>query len=240
MEKVFYSLDLETNGLSYYNNDILQLSIVDINLNTVYSRMFKPVKVTKWDNAQVKNSITPEMVQNEKTFDECKDEIITILKQCDLLIGFNIKGFDLPFLEQKLDYKVKCSVMDLMIVARDEFSRYNHTHFNPKLEDVCEWFGVSNNQAHDALADAIATMKIFKRISQEKTKPNLIDIYKFNTGVYIYSKELADKYQEVSGAKLEHVDYYENGKLIEKPTDMSKYRIGNFVKGSKKKNSNSF
>lgn len=240
MNKNIYAVDIETNGLSRYSCDIIQIGIVDSNLNKLYSSCCKPIKLQTWDLNDIPCKITPESLKDFPTIVEQRDEIVKILNQADVIVSFNGDEFDIPFIEQVLDYKVKAQSYDIMKYAWKEFALYGNKSpmLRPSLADVCNWFGVTNEKEHDAAADAKATMEVFLKMTEESKKPKLITITSFDDGKKIYTEELADKYAKESGAKIVEVKYYEKDskglKEIDKPSDLSKYRVGNFVKGMKK------
>ena len=231
MEKKIYAVDIETQGLNRFSDNILQLSIVDDKLNTIYNSYFCPDKKA-WNVEATKNGITYDMVKNKPKLVDEKEKIINILKQADIIVTFNGDHFDLPFIEYRVGYKNKAESFDVMQEALKQFALYKHFMMRPSLALTCEWFGITNYKAHDSEADAKATMQIYLKMQEELQKPELIDIYEFSDGKKIYTKALAYKYAGQSGASIVKTVYLENGKLVENP-DMSKYRINNFIKKSK-------
>lgn len=231
MEKKIYAVDLESTGINRFSDEILQLSIVDDKLNTIYNSYFCP-NTKAWNVEATKNGITYDMVKNAPKLANEKEKIIDILKQVDVIVTFNGDHFDLPFIEYRMGYKNKVESFDVMKEALKQFALYKHTSMKPSLALTCEWFGITNYQAHDSEADAKATMQIYLKMQEELQKPELIDIYEFSDGKKIYTKLLADKYAKQSGASIIKTVYIENGKLVENP-DMSKYRVNNFIKEKK-------
>lgn len=56
-------IDTETTGLDPNEDEILQLSVINVNDgSTIYNQYFKPEKATSWEQAQAVNGISPEMV----------------------------------------------------------------------------------------------------------------------------------------------------------------------------------
>ena len=231
MEKKIYAVDIETTGLDRFNSSILQLSIVDDKLNTIYNSYFCP-DTKAWNVEATKNGITYDMVKNAPSLSDEKAKIIEILKQADVIVTFNGDHFDLPFIEYRVGYKNKAESFDVMKEALKNFALYKHNMMRPSLALTCEWFGITNYQAHNSEADAKATMEIYLKMQEELQKPELIDIYEFSDGKKIYTKVLADKYASQSGASIVKTVYLENGKLVNNP-DISKYRKSNFIKEKK-------
>ena len=50
--------DVETTGLDPKNDEILQLSIIDGNKNTLFNEYFKPERMKLWDQAQKVHGIS--------------------------------------------------------------------------------------------------------------------------------------------------------------------------------------
>lgn len=81
-------------------------------------------------------------------------------------IGFNC-SFDLRFLEHvaninELQLPKPAVTLDLMAVAR----RLHKSKYLPnyKLESLCTFLGVTNQQAHSGLADVQRTLEVYKRL----------------------------------------------------------------------------
>ena len=77
LDKKIIVLDTETTGLSHENDEILQLSIIDGEYNTLFGEYFKPKHTTNWDEAEKVNRISPEMVKNKLEIDNYKWKKLT-------------------------------------------------------------------------------------------------------------------------------------------------------------------
>lgn len=224
-------LDLETTGkIVSKETEIIQLGIIDAQFNTVFNEYFKPEVTTEWPVAEAKNHISPEMVKDKQPISAWKDKIIEILDKADVVIGYNLKAFDIPLLEMHLNYKFKCQIFDVMTTFMKEFALHKNISF--RLDNVAEVFGIANDNAHDALNDVIVTMKCFYKMGEEAKKPVLSKIYKFSDGKEIFTESLANAYRAKTGAQMVDITYLENGQVIHKSDvkDMSAYRICNVEK----------
>lgn len=56
--------DVETTGLSYEDDEILQLSIIDGTGKILFNEYIKPTYWTLWEQAEAIHHISPEMVGN--------------------------------------------------------------------------------------------------------------------------------------------------------------------------------
>ncbi|WP_067321981.1 exonuclease domain-containing protein [Streptobacillus felis] len=67
-------LDVETTGIRR-EDEILQLSIIDLGSNIVFDKYTKPKKVNEWDEAFKIHNISKEMVENKKNISYYKRDI---------------------------------------------------------------------------------------------------------------------------------------------------------------------
>jgi len=229
INKKIIALDLETTGINPYEDEILQFSIIDDKLNTLFSDYIKPVRHTSWEGAMRVNGITPQMVNNKPTLLERRQELINILDSADIVIGYNSDRFDFPMLEKELGYKIKAQKVDVMKLFQKEFALYSKIPM--KLVVACAFFGIDIENAHDALADTIGTMKLFLRMTEEAKKDPLAEIFEFDDGKKIYNNKLAQDYANKSGAKIVKAYGLSNGKILDlSKIDKSKYRASGFIK----------
>lgn len=55
-------IDTETTGLDMFEDELLQVSIIDTDGNVVFDSYFKPIRHSEWYEAQAVNDISPAMV----------------------------------------------------------------------------------------------------------------------------------------------------------------------------------
>ena len=170
------SYDMETTGLSRENDDILQLSIVDEQGNELFNRMFNPTKKTEWPEAAAVNGITPEKVRNLPAFSAYQAEIQRIFDDASLLVGYNQRSFDDEFLAANGISIDSSKSVDVMFKFSEFYGEAN-THpegFNKtpykwkKLGQAADFFGYDwgTEHAHDSLADAKATMFVYRNLTE--------------------------------------------------------------------------
>jgi len=179
--------DFETTGLDVKKDEAIQIWIVKFdhkyNIVKKFSSYIKPsnlenlseiVEFTTW--------IQLSQLENAPSFDDIKDEVLSFFDENSVLIGHNVQ-FDIWFLEKyvwKIPHKY---VFDTYIYAR------KFLHFEPAyaLEILADkyWF---KGQSHDALADSIMSMELFKLIIKKIEK--LIKKYPFLADIILKSDNL--------------------------------------------------
>ena len=90
-------IDIETTGLDRNNDEILQVSIINGRGKTLYNSYIKPDYATEWKEAEAINKISWDCVKLAPGILTEKRKIDKILRKAKLIIGYNHKGFDLPF-----------------------------------------------------------------------------------------------------------------------------------------------
>ncbi len=175
-------LDIETTGLERSVDEILQLTIIDYNENILINEYIKPRNKTQWFGAQMINGITPEDVKNKKNITYYKKEIIDIINGADIIIGFNHKSFDIPIIERELGIEIdrnKC--IDVMPLYVREYTM-GISNGRIKLSEACNDLGIEIDNYHNALDDALATLKVYKEVINNKNKKHK----RFNKELVIY------------------------------------------------------
>jgi DNA polymerase-3 subunit epsilon len=162
-------IDAETTGIDIWNDEILQLSIIDGDGSTLFNEYFKPRHHTTWEKAESINHISPQMVADKKTIASYKEKIKNILNGAELFIGYNLLQFDLPLLEN-VGIKVhKKSTYDVMLEFAEIYGEYNEHYGNykwQKLITCADYYNYPGGNFHDSLEDVRATLFcFFKMIS---------------------------------------------------------------------------
>lgn len=96
-------IDIETTGLDFKKDEIIQLNIKRINPDNSEDKFFKRFKplVEINPDAYTKHKISKEDLENESSFKDSALEILNFVSDYHIT-GYNIIYFDLPFLIQKL------------------------------------------------------------------------------------------------------------------------------------------
>ena len=162
-EKEFTVLDLETtdlirDGVMPRIAEIAAVRMKNGEIVSTFSTLVDP-EIPMPLAAQSVNHITDAMLEEAPLI---RDVIGPFLKyaQGSILVGQNIIGFDGKILKhyaEEFGYKFDFEMMDTMIMAKD--SDLNLPRYN--LDSLCKRFNITNEEAHRALSDTIATEKVF-------------------------------------------------------------------------------
>lgn len=205
-------LDFETTGLDPSIDEILQVSAIDENGNTLINEYCKPVKITEWTEAENIHGISPSMVKDKKTFEKHIDKLSNILLNTDEIIIYNVE-FELGFLgKYGVKFNDKVLFYDLMesfAIVYGDYNEYHQSYTWKSLETCCIYYGYNLKNAHDSLEDCRATLYCYNKLINsegryralehiEKTVGNFIDDViplssEGNVRVSIYSEKDNDK-----------------------------------------------
>ena len=168
-------IDTETTGLQAGLDEILQLSIIDTEDNTLYDGYFKPENHTSWEEAGRVNGITPEMVANCPSFKSELSKINDIFQDCEEIIGYNTP-FDIGFLEASgVTIPETVTFIDVMrefAPIYGEWSEKHQCYKWQKLTVCANYYGFDwkSMAAHNSLADCCATLFCYKQILKSQGK----------------------------------------------------------------------
>lgn len=166
MSKHIVAFDVETTGLSFKDDYIIQLSAIkfDENFNTIATidHLIKPIcDFEIAEGAFEKHGISKEMIaENGVDLIDAAKEFLEFIKGCDML-SYNGRNFDVRMISKDF-----CSVgLDFDFTNRIFFdSLLLEQKLNPRtLETVYKRYtGKDLANAHNALYDVGATIEIFK------------------------------------------------------------------------------
>lgn len=164
-------IDTETTGLDADTDELLQVSIIDGQENTLFNSYIKPLFTENWDGAMAVNHITPEMVANAPNIFEVKQEINRILNSANIIVGYNT-NFDLSFLSAVGIENSKATVIDVMQDFADIYGEWSDKYGcnkGQKLTKCAEYYGYDwgTDIAHDSLADCRATLYCYQKMLKE-------------------------------------------------------------------------
>lgn len=186
-------LDLETTDLSPENGKIVELAYVlkRVGESRAWKMRTEFIYDQKWGDdfipkeAQLVNGIHPDHVRRFGVpLNSIAKEINFIIKshRVDALVGHNIRSFDIPYLMHHIsglstdhwDEIKSCPVIDTMVDI--EYPAQIKTR---NLVHLAAEHGFLNFQAHSALADAIATLRLLecynvKEVFERSKEPSSI------------------------------------------------------------------
>lgn len=165
MSKHIVAFDVETTGLSFTSDYIIQLAAVkfDTDFNIIDSMKYivKPIKDFEIaEGAQEKHGITKEYVLETGTdLKIVAEEFLKFIDGCDML-SYNGRNFDVRMISK--DFASVGLQFDINRVFYD--SMLLEIKLNPRtLETIYKKYtGQELIDAHDALADVLATIEVFK------------------------------------------------------------------------------
>jgi DNA polymerase III epsilon subunit-like protein len=167
-EKTYCSLDIETSGFDPLKNEVLEIGFVffeaaknGFKITEEYSRVFKPNGEVP-PNILGLTGISQQELDDAEPFSEYKAELQQKLKAA-VIVGHNIV-FDIKFLES-CGLKFSGEAIDTL----DLVQWILPTHHSYNLENLMHTFGISHKEAHRALADSKATLKLLEKLLQVYT-----------------------------------------------------------------------
>lgn len=166
----YVSVDLETTGTSPVWDEIIEIGAARVRDGEVvgtYQQLVNPgFEIDPFVVALT--GITNEMVCDAPSIADVLPGFAAFLGD-SVMVGHNIASFDANFLYDagaRIGDPVTNDFVDTMRLARKLHKDWAHH----RLGDLREAFGITDDGAHRALADALATFKAFERMRREATE----------------------------------------------------------------------
>lgn len=168
-ELEFVVLDTETTGFNK-NDRVIEIACIVFSAGEVideYSTLINPNRDV--GKTQI-HGIRPSMISSAPIFSEIANDILRIL-QNRILIAHNL-AFDSRMLKQEFDKLGIDLNLGRGFCTMTEVSRI-YSAQNSSLEKACSIFDIAQDDAHHALGDARATLKLFEALKPdlEKVEP---------------------------------------------------------------------
>ena len=168
-ELEFVVLDTETTGFNK-NDRVIEIACIVFSAGEVideYSTLINPNRDV--GKTQI-HGIRPSMISSAPIFSEIANDILRIL-QNRILIAHNL-AFDSRMLKQEFDKLGIDLNLGRGFCTMTEVSRI-YSAQNSSLEKACSIFDIAHDDAHHALGDARATLKLFEALKPdlEKVEP---------------------------------------------------------------------
>jgi DNA polymerase-3 subunit alpha (Gram-positive type) len=158
-------LDIETTGLSKHRHRITEIAAIKIKGEDIvgeFQSLVDPeVPIPKFITSLT--GITNEMVKDAKTIDKVLPSLIDFIGS-DILVAHSAT-FDHGFLKYNAE-KIGIRFFNEKLCTRKLANRLLQNLPSKKLGCVCEHLEIVNEQAHRAMADTKATMKIFLKFKR--------------------------------------------------------------------------
>lgn len=154
----YVAVDLETTGMSAKWDEIIEIGAArfrDGKVVETYQKLVNPgFEIDLFIEGLT--GITNEMLIDASSIAEVLPGFVSFLGTDTVMVGHNIAGFDSNFLYdagERIGTPVRNDFVDTMRIARKLHKDWQHH----RLSDLREWFGITDKNAHRALADALAT-----------------------------------------------------------------------------------
>ncbi|MDO4334015.1 MAG: exonuclease domain-containing protein [Eubacteriales bacterium] len=159
--------DLETTGVSPAKDAIIEISAVKVRNGAVtdtFSSLVNPGRTIPYAASAV-NHITDEMVADAPDITMALPKFLDFAGN-DVLVGHNIRSFDLLFLDrtamQVTGKGIDNDYIDTLFMARNCLPMLSHH----RLVDLAAYFGISSEGAHRALNDCLMNQKCFEEMAK--------------------------------------------------------------------------
>ncbi len=162
LQRPIIFFDLETTGTDVVNDRIIQIGAIKIAPNgekEVKNVLVNPT-VPIPQGASAVHGIYDKDVQDKPLFQQIAKSMLLWLQNCDLA-GYNSDNFDIPLLaEEFARVDIEYPSQDCVYIDIIRIERLINSH---KLGDTYKRYtGETLKDAHDALADVKATLRIFE------------------------------------------------------------------------------
>lgn len=163
MRKNYTIIDLETTGFGKDARiiEICALRVIDGEIDHKFSTLINPLTSIAEEVTSV-TGITNEMVSTAPTIDQAFGPFLNFIGN-DVLLGYNIKTFDIPILERyadKLNYNFYKQFIDIYPDAKEKL----HHLPNQKLSTVALFFKINIEGAHRAYKDCLITKEVYEKL----------------------------------------------------------------------------
>lgn len=188
--------DIETTGLSPEVDAVVELSALKVfggNVVDEFSKLINPCIHIPYTASSI-NGITDDIVKDSPTMETVLSDFITFIGN-DILVGHNIRRFDLKFLQRDALHlfgkMIPNDYVDTLIVA----NRYLPELESRSLENLSYHYGISYSGAHRALNDCHINKQVYDCLGKEmenpseaaksvRVCPNCGNILRKRTGIY--------------------------------------------------------
>lgn len=220
------AMNFEATGYEY-EDELLQLSIINFKGNILFNSYFKPKKHKEWKEAEQVNGISPEMVADRPAISEKISEINAIIENSDTIIGYNTQ-FDIGFLKANgaivPDDLETVDVMEDFAKIYGEWNSARGSYKWQKLTRAAEYYGYDWSQraetAHNSLGDCYATLFVYDKINTDTMviervidgKRVGIELTPAEISQAYYIKENDDRRQDILNA-LDEMDSLKIGNI---------------------------
>lgn len=159
--------DLETTGLSPVADRIIEIGAARMEdgiITETFTTFVNP-EMHIPDSASEVNNIYDSDVEHAPKIAEVIPDFYKFTRGAKL-VAHNGDDFDVKFLRSagaSTGYDFTNEMLDSLKIARSKLKNLK----SHKLENLCKYYGIVNENAHRATDDAVATAKVFKKLAAE-------------------------------------------------------------------------
>lgn len=164
-------IDLETTGIETHRARIVQIGII-------YKGQSKSILVNPTipipPEASNIHKIFDSDVKGAPTFSDISNKILTLIEECDCIVGYNSDSFDIPILYTEL---LRCGKHMPIVPSIDIYQMWLKVEKGRKLSNAYfRFFGENFYNSHSAKNDIEASKKVMEE---------MVRLYKLNLTDYI-------------------------------------------------------
>lgn len=181
----FTVIDIETTGLSKHQNKITEIAAARVENGQIVEQ-FQSLVNPETDIPRFITKLTGidnEMVKDAPTIKTILPYFIQFLGN-DVFVAHNA-SFDFGFLEHNCKRHHNHELNNKRLCTRKLANRILPELPRKRLQDLCEYFDLTNQQAHRAMADVEVTAGVFNNflnhLEQEENITNIEDLIKFES-----------------------------------------------------------
>ena len=164
--------DLETTGISYATDEVVEISAVKVQNGKVvdeFTTLVNPGCPIPYYASEV-NGITDDMVADSPSFEKALSDFLTFVGDA-VLVGHNIHTFDMKFLyrdaERFWGETIGNDYIDTLQIAKAYLPGLRHH----RLVDLADYYGIDAEGAHRALNDCRMNQMVFEYLGKEIANP---------------------------------------------------------------------
>ena len=180
MNRLTIIYDIETTGLSYAKDRIIQLAGYCVQRNEYFNEYINP-QMQIHPRAMEVHKITNEFLKDKPDTKTILGKFLDFCGDNSYLIAHNNNGFDKLFLVSELKRNglevPKFKYIDTLQLARRRYPALE-SHTLDVLRDICQ---LSKENSHDAKKDTQDLFEVYCKLKDEKTDDEIYQELKSNT-----------------------------------------------------------
>lgn len=160
-------IDLETTDVNVRICEIIEASAVRVRNNVItdrFSTLIKPIKPISSLITSI-TGITNDMVKDAPSIQQVLPDYLDFIGD-DIILGHNVACFDRNII------RIHCEKLGLPPFMNDTLDTLTYSRKcdidvpNQKLTTLTQYFGISHDDAHRALADCIANHECYQKLKK--------------------------------------------------------------------------